>query len=235
MHFFLMGLGILLGLLLIARLFVSANTKTVAQSVRRIGGYGLFALAALFAVTGQIALAIPAAFFGMMILRGRSPFAMGSPGNARKSSGQQSRVRTVYLEMLLDHDTGEMDGVVLKGRNRGEQLSKLGRAALFELLAECQTEDQQSAQLLAAYLDRMDPDWRDHAGTGAGPDQERGSGGGPMTVDEAYDVLGLGPGASKDDIRRAHRSLMKKMHPDQGGSTYLAAKINQAKDLLLGE
>ena len=54
-----------------------------------------------------------------------------------------------------------------------------------------------------------------------------------MDVEEAYATLGLEPGASADAVKQAHRRLMKKLHPDQGGSTYLASKINQAKDVLL--
>lgn len=57
---------------------------------------------------------------------------------------------------------------------------------------------------------------------------------GPMSRAEAYQVLGLAPGASEADIRAAHRRLMRSAHPDSGGSDWLATRINQARDVLLG-
>ena len=202
--------------------------------MRKLAGVGLLGLAAVFAVTGRFILALPLAFFAATLLGRGIPFPGGFgpfAGNANKSPGQSSRVRTAFFEMSLDHDTGDMEGRVLQGAFAGQLLDSLDRDALLELWRECKS-DPQSAQLFAAYLDRMDPEWRTEAGAEAGA--EPNSAGGPMTVEEAYDVLGLAPGASNDDIRQAHRTLMKKLHPDQGGSTYLAAKINEAKDLLLG-
>ena len=119
-------------------------------------------------------------------------------------------------------------------------LNDLSLGELLTLLDECRTGDQQSAVVLEAYLDRTQPDdWR-AAGTGDDNSGARDGGGrGPrtgsnaMTRDEAYEILGLRPGASMEEIKEAHKRLMLKMHPDQGGSTYLAAKINQAKDLLI--
>jgi hypothetical protein len=92
--------------------------------------------------------------------------------------------------------------------------------------------DERSLRLLEAYLDRV------HGASWRKPeDGERaddtGAGGGPMSEAEALSLLGLAPGATEDDIKAAHRRLMKQVHPDVGGSAYLAAKINEAKDLLL--
>jgi hypothetical protein len=133
--------------------------------------------------------------------------------------------------MELDHDSGAMRGRILAGKHEGVTLDALDVATLVGLLPDI---DQESHALLAAYLDRRVPGWREHAqantatGQGSAPHTT-----GPMTQEEAYQVLGLQPGANDAEISRAHRTLMKKLHPDQGGSTYLAARVNEAKDILL--
>jgi DnaJ-domain-containing protein 1 len=133
--------------------------------------------------------------------------------------------------MELDHDSGAMLGRVIAGRLAGTSLETLDRAALIALLGEV---DSDSRDLLAAYLDRRDPGWRDDVkGDAAAGRDNRAASGTKMTEEEAYQILGIEPGASPQDITRAHRSLMKKLHPDQGGSTYLAARVNEAKDVLL--
>mgnify|MGYP003313822543 FL=1 len=138
--------------------------------------------------------------------------------------------------MRLDHDSGKLDGTVLHGSFNGRQLSELALADLIILLQECRINDAQSASILESYLDRAHgTEWR--GGDGAGRDGQSNAtqNGSVMTVEEAYDILGLKPGAGKDQIREAHRKLMLKNHPDHGGSTYIAARINQAKELLIGK
>jgi DnaJ domain len=161
-----------------------------------------------------------------LALLGRLP-GIGAFG--RRSRGQTSRVRSAFLEMELDHDTGAMRGRILAGRHEGASLDTLETTTLVGMLGEI---DEESRALLAAYLDRRTPGWREHAQG----DAAAGHGGtprGPMTQEEAYQILGLQPGASAEEIGRAHRALMKRLHPDQGGSTYLAARVNEAKDVLL--
>jgi DnaJ-domain-containing protein 1 len=154
-------------------------------------------------------------------------------GRTAKSAGAVSRVRSAMIEMELDHDTGDMKGTVLAGPFTGRALNDLDEPATLELLAQCLRSDPDGVRLLEAYLDRRFPAWREHAegdrDAGPRPAPQTGA----MTVEEAYQILGVEPGAAAEEIRRAHRSLMKKLHPDQGGTTYLAARINQAKDVLL--
>ena len=145
---------------------------------------------------------------------------------------------TAFLRMTLDHDTGTMEGTILRGRFAGMRLEELGPADLLALLRECRAEDEEGARLLEAYLDRAHPEWRDElAGERAG--RRDGGGGsarpasGDMSVEEAYAILGLAPGADAEAIKEAHRRLMVKLHPDHGGSDYLATKINRARDVLL--
>ena len=124
-----------------------------------------------------------------------------------------------------------MHGRVLKGRLAGAALDSLDRTALINLRGEIDTD---SRDLLATYLDRREPGWREHAQRDAGTgDGTRRAGAGKMTEEEAYQILGVAAGASAEEITRAHRSLMKKLHPDQGGTTYLAARVNEAKEVLL--
>lgn len=152
------------------------------------------------------------------------------------SPGQTSRVDTAWLAMELDHASGTIDGTVRAGRFANRRLGELSLDELLHLLAECRVSDPESIAVLEAYLDRAHPgDWRERMAAGesaAGAARQRPASG--MTREEAFEVLGLASDASEAEIRDAHRRLMLKIHPDQGGSNYLAAQINRAKDLLLG-
>ncbi len=137
--------------------------------------------------------------------------------------------------MILDHDSGRMEGKCFRGRFAGRNLSSLRNAELLQLLEEIRATDTQGAALLEAYLDRRCQAWRERGtadATREEPKQPRDRAG-RMSRKEAYDVLGLKPGATEAEMRVAHRRLMMKLHPDQGGSTYLAARINEAKEVLL--
>ena len=236
MQYLILGVLFLLIVYAALRAFLTANPKTMAQNMRKIAGVAALLMALFFTVTGRFPLAVPLGFIAISLLRGSLAGFNPFPGNANKSAGQQSRVRTRTIEMELDHDTGEMEGRVIKGRFASRMLSSMNDSELIELWNDCLKPDPQAAQLLEAYMDRRTPDWREEAGAKANRGgKARSWSDGPVSLDEAYEILGLRPGASKADIRRAHRTLMKKMHPDQGGSTYLATKINEAKDLLLGQ
>jgi hypothetical protein len=205
--------------------------------LRKLAGLVLLGLAAFLLVRGALPIAIPLAFFGLALLGVPmgSWFGPGGFGKSRKSPGQKSHVRTEGLEMELDHDSGHMEGRCLKGRFAGRTLSSLDKDELLQLLEDLRGTDEQGVLLLEAYLDRVAPDWRDREGDGAERSETRARAGSRMTREEAYDALGLEPGASEEEIRAAHRKLMMKVHPDQGGSDYLAARINEAKDVLLGK
>jgi len=149
----------------------------------------------------------------------------------RESTGAQSVVETRFLRMTLDHDTGEMAGQVLAGRFAGVAFDALSQEQLFELLNDFAGEDDESAALLRAYLDRSyGSDWQEAPRGDNNPEGLFGE----MTRSDAYAILGLEEGASREQIIAAHGRLIQRLHPDRGGSTFLAAKINQARDLLLG-
>ncbi len=149
----------------------------------------------------------------------------------KQTQGNTSEVNTRILSLTLDHDSGVMYGKVLVGPLAGRDLGNFSEQEFLSLLHYCRTEDAQSARLLETYLDKRFGDrWREDD-TGSSTDPSA-----PLSdTAEAYQILGLQPGASKTEIIEAHRRLMQKIHPDRGGSDYLAAKINQAKDLLLDD
>ena len=247
MPWLILGVCLLAGALLGASWFMSADPKFLAR-IMRWGGLALFALVIVFlTVTGRFLLVPPLVVLGLMVWRRVRGAGAGGwfPGVRRSASpGQASDVETPYLRMSLDHDSGTISGEVRRGRFEGRKLADLSFDEVLELLAECRQHDAPSAQLIEAYLDRVEgPEWRERAGAGDGGDGGDGGGerrgraratGATMTREEAYQVLGLEPGASAADVKEAHRRLMLKIHPDQGGSNYLAAKINQAKEYLLG-
>ena len=144
-------------------------------------------------------------------------------------------IETTRLRMTLDQATGALDGLVLAGRFQGARLSLLSLNQLHELLDECGTTDAQSARLVETYLDRIHNYWREQKKADGHDTAHEATKGAAMTEAEAWQVLGLEPGARQDAVREAHRNLMMKLHPDHGGSTYLARQINAARDVLLGK
>lgn len=227
--------------------------KAVVQKAQRsVAIYATVIVVALLAVTGRlhwlfaligsaIAVLIPLAtrffpllirFFPMLANFYRRAKAAKSTGGPEKN--QQSVVATQYIRMTLDHDTGDMDGEVLKGKYQNARLSDLAQEQILQLLNESASDDPDTTPLLEAYLDRSyGSAWRNqqHAYEKHESSSDN-SNSNEMTQQEAYAILGLNSDASQQEIIVAHRSLMSKLHPDRGGSNYLAAKINQAKDFL---
>lgn len=153
---------------------------------------------------------------------------LGSLGRKASAGPKQSTVSSKILRMHLDLETGELSGEVLEGSFKDWQLGEMDRGQLEELRTYCRDHDTESLQLLEGYLEqRFGGEEEDNPATEPPPP-------GGMSRQEALDVLGLDDSAERDAIIAAHRSLMQKLHPDRGGTDYLAAKINQAKDLLLG-
>ncbi len=225
------GAVVLALVLVVLQGFTKANPHTVAVVLKAAGGFGALAIAVVLGLRGRIDIAVTVGIIGLSLL-GWLPWSIpGFGARTRKSAGQVSRVRSAFVEMELDHDTGAMRGRILAGKHEGADLDSLAIDTLIGFLTEI---DEESRALLMAYLDRREPRWRDDAQADAAAGARRPSwSSGKMTEEEAYQVLGVQPGASAEDIGRAHRSLMKKLHPDQGGSTYLAARVNEAKYVLL--
>ena len=215
MLYLLGGFAVLSGFLLLVYLFINADPARLARGLKVTGIVIAVLAVATLAISGRLAaLLMPLAMLMPLLIRVRSLLDRYRP----PAGGQTSTVATPFLRMTLDHDTGSMEGTVLRGRFAGMRMDELGPADLLALLRECRAEDEEGARLLEAYLDRVRPDWRDElAGERAG-----GAGAGSAR-----------PASGDMAIKEAHRRLMVKLHPDHGGSDYLATKINRARDVLL--
>jgi hypothetical protein len=227
--------------------FARASVATIRQALIVAGAVLGTVLLLALVLSGRLVQAMWAlALVGPLVWRAwqgwrtAKRFAHGAGGAAAAAEGETT-VETATLAMTLHHGSGRMTGTVRGGRFAGADLAELDPAALLALLEECRAADPESVPLLEAWLDRAWPDWRAAAaagaageGAGAGPGRAgRGGGGGPMSRAEALAVLGLGEGATEEEIRAAHRRLMRGAHPDQGGSDWLAARLNEARDTLL--
>ncbi len=241
MTYLLLGFGLVLLLYVALNAYANASPQSLLRAIKWVVA-GFAALVALFLIaTGR---------FGLLwvVLMGALPW-ISRIGNLASiwrnlkgpSAGQSSTVRTAMLAMSLDHDSGRMDGVVLTGPYKDRRLADMPLPELQDLLNQAVIDDPKSVELLEAYLDREYPgQWRGFESQNAGgSDNTSGAGtsnrrGGPMDRAEALALLGLDEGATEEEIRSAHRRMMKTAHPDAGGSDYLAARINEAKDVLLG-
>ena len=215
-------------LFLLLRGFANAPVARVRQfgAVLLASIGAVLLLLGLFTARGQQAL-IALTFFLPLLLQWVQRWRTNKRfGGQAPQTGAANSVETAFLSMTLHHDSGRMTGSVKAGQFAGRDLATLTLAELLALLQECQAADADSVALLEAWLDRAHPDWR------AEPAAEPRSG--AMTRAEALEILGLAEGADEDAIRAAHRRLMRSAHPDQGGSAWLAARINAARDFLLG-
>ena len=238
----LLFLIVAIGLYLVGRWLFRQPPRVLWQTIAIAFAAGLLLLVAtgrahwltaLFAAMLPFLRAIFALFANLPLLRRLLSTVQARKASPQPKPGQASTVQSEYIRMTLYHDSGDIDGEVLAGRFAGSRLASLDLDELLELLREC-GHDEDSASMLQAYLDRVHGDaWRERAG--AREQYRADTAGDAMSREEALQVLGLEGDPGEDEIVDAHRRLMQKVHPDRGGSSYLAAKINQAKDTLLGD
>ena len=231
------GVAVLILIWWLSKLVAGSNPKQLATLVKTGGGVLSLGVAALLMLRGRLDMAMFMGGLGAWLL-GWSAYGPGGlrfpwANKGGETPGRRSQVRSAWLDMELDHDSGGMTGTVRAGPHAGRTLDSLGPADLAGLMRDCLAQDPDGARLLEAYLDRRAPGWREDAERHGHAGQGGASGPGAMSQKEAYEILGLEPGASAEAIREAHRSLMKRIHPDTGGSAGLAARVNQAKDVLL--
>jgi len=232
------GLGALALLLFVASAFAQARLETL-KAILKWAGIALGSVLAVFLlVTGRGGQALMlAVVLGPLAIRfwNQAKAARTFSRGGRPGEGEASEVSTAWLRMRLDHDTGTMSGTVLAGEYRGRELAELALPDLIGLWIAIRAEDRESVPLLEAWMDRRFGEaWRDAAAEAAGEGEAPRAAGGPLSRADALAILGLRDGATVEEIREAHRRLMRAAHPDRGGSDWLAARINEARDVLLG-
>jgi len=252
MPYLVLGVALLIAALLIAKWFVNAEPKMILKVLKWVGIPVILTLAVYLIISGRLAWGLMLAPLLLpWIARFRSAsrqaknfarMSASQAGGNDGATGQRSEVKTKFLRMPLDPDSGAMDGRVVAGPFSGRDLSTMALPELIDLLNQCLLQDMESAKVLETYLDRAQEDWRDFVRPAGAAGGERASAGGDafgnggpggMTKEESYKILGLEPGASAEEIKAAYHRLMAALHPDKGGSTYLATKLNEAKDQLL--
>ena len=239
MPYFILGIALLIGALLIARWYVNAPPSALLKMFKWSAIFLAVIIGLFFLIVGpklwalwSLPVLLPWIMRARTAARLAKNWSRMSSNNQKTQSGseQMSEVETKFLRMYLDHQTGEMNGEVIQGAFEGKTLRSLSLEDLLKLLSEIDL-DSQSVQVLTAYLEMYHSgEWKQESN---GQDSAVNTDG-SMSVEEAYKILGLETGASDDSIKEAHLKLMNKNHPDHGGSNFLATKINQAKDLLLG-
>jgi len=247
---FIVFLFTMIALVFVVQWFTHTSAKQISRHLKRAGLIIAGLLLIFLALTGKLhwlflllvgALPffqrIAVLFRGYQMFQSvRSQFSgMGTRGGQQTPNGNpQSQIETRFLRMSLDHDSGNLEGLVLNGLHAGAKLSELTQDQLISLLKVYRLEDHESATLLESFLDRtFDSQWRSQQEDKDASDVNSFTNSGKMTAEEAYQILGIPNDADEGTIKAAHRKLMQKLHPDRGGSTYLAAKINKAKDTLL--
>ncbi|MET0743013.1 MAG: DnaJ domain-containing protein [Microvirga sp.] len=216
----------------LSKTFLKTDPKILARALKVVIGLAALGGAVLLGMRGRIDMALLSGGIGAWLLG----WSASLPAPLRKFGFGQprtSRMRSALIEVEVDHANGRLRGLVLAGAFNGRRLEDLDADSLQRLHAECRRVDPEGLPLLEAYLDRRFAAWREHAQRDAHARPGRQAQPGAMTKEEAYQVLVLDPGASVDDIQRSYRTLMKKLHPDQGGTTYLATRVNEAKEVLL--
>ncbi len=138
------------------------------------------------------------------------------------------KIKTAALEISISLANGNIDGKILQGEHAGQPLSALNRVQLEQVLATWRGADRESTLLLNAYMARR------FAGTQSNGERQPPPPASHLNIDEARQILGVQDTATREEIIKAHKRLIQKLHPDRGGNDYLAAKVNAAKDLLTG-